>query len=385
MSNIIKGLITVAVLFAAVVMAYGLVVTAPAPKQVEPEEVATAIRVMTINQETVRLTVRSQGTVTPLTESDLIPEVSGKVEWISPNLVAGGYFTENEKLLKIDDRDYRTAVDRGRAAVDRAGAEEQHARFELGRLQELVKKKLTSQSSLESAIRAERIASAARTEAELALKQAERDLLRTEIRAPYAGFVRSKRVDQGQFVSRGTPVASVYSGDAVEVRLPLADRQLAYLNLPLGHRGAIAPEQQADVTLSTNYGGQEYSWKGKLVRTEAEIDARSRMVNAVARVTRDDDHQGPFLPVGLFVNATIEGREIDNLVVLPRAALRNQNQVLVVDADNRLRYREVELLRFDKDEVYIQAGLKPGEKVNLSPIQTVIDGMRVKLVASGQS
>ncbi|MFT7245136.1 MAG: multidrug efflux pump subunit AcrA (membrane-fusion protein), partial [Candidatus Azotimanducaceae bacterium] len=129
---------------------------------------------------------------------------------------------------------------------------------------------------------------------------------------------------------------------------------------------------------STHYGGQYYEWNGKLVRTEAEIDTRTRMVNAVVRVEEYKENDQPGLPVGLFVNASIEGRFAPGVAVLPRAALRNQNQVLVVDEDSRLRYREVELLRFEKDNVIISGGLKQGETVNLSPIQTVIDGMRVK-------
>jgi len=382
MSNLIKALLTLGVLFAAVVMAYGIVVTAPTPDQVEPEEVATAIRIQRVEKQAVQMIVRSQGNVEPLTESELIPEVSGTIKWISPKLVAGGYFTADEVLLQIDDRDYRSMVERGQAILSRAQAEDEHARFEFQRLDELVKKRLTSQSTLEGALRAQRIAAAALKEAEVNLAQAKRDLWRTDVKAPYTGLVRSKKVNQGQFVSRGASVASVYSADTVEVRIPLADSQLAFLDLALGQRGSLPLEAQANVVLSTQYGGQYYEWTGKLVRTEAEIDERSRMVNAVARVDNDRTSGRPPLPVGLFVHAEIAGRQIDNLVVLPRAAIRNQTQVLVVDADSRLRYRDIELLRFDRDQVYIKAGLEAGEAVNLSPIQTVIDGMRVKIASN---
>jgi len=383
MGNTLKGLMTVFVLFVAVIMAYGLVATAPEPKQVEPEEVATSVRVQTITKQQVRLKVRSQGTVEPRTESELIPEVSGQIEWISPNLVPGGYFEKDEVLLRIDDRDYRSTVERARAALNRAKAEDEHARYELSRLQELVRKRLASQSNLETAVRTQRVAGAALKEAEVSLNQAERDLRRTAIRAPYAGLVRSKKVDQGQFISRGASIAQIYAGDSVEVRVPLADSQLAYLDLPLGVRGELPAAKQSNVLLSTEYGGQHYEWNGKLVRTEAEIDARTRMVNAVVRV---DNQQAAGtnsvpLPVGLFVKVEIEGRLVDDVVVLPRAALRNQSQVLVVDDDNRLRYRDIALLRFDRDQVYISGGLAAGERINLSPIQTVIDGMRVKPVA----
>ena len=378
MNNVAKGLLTVMVLFVALIMAYALLATAPSPEQVEPEQVATAIRVQDIDVVSVQLSVRSQGTITPRTESALIPEVSGRVEWISPNLVPGGYFEQGEVLLRMDNRDLKASVERSRAALARAEAEAEHSRFEMERQQKLVKENLTSQASLESSIRAKRVSEAAVIEARVAFQQAERDLVRTELKAPYTGLVRNKNVDVGQFISRGSSIGSIYAADSVEVRVPLADNQLAFLDLPLGVRGELAPEDQANVTLSTHYGGHYYEWKGKLVRTEAEIDTRTRMVNAVVRVEGETVDDKPNLPVGLFVNASIEGRTADNVVVLPRGALRNQNQVLVVDAESRLRFRDVDLLRFEQDSVIIQGGLAEGDIVNLSPIQTVIDGMRVK-------
>ncbi len=376
-NNLIKAAMTVSVLFFAVIVAYGLVVSAPQPEMIEPEEVSTAIRVIQVHKGSTRLEVLSQGSVLPRTQSELVPEVTGRVKWMSPNLVPGGYFKADEILLSIDDRDYRSAVARNRASVTRARAEDEHARFELTRMQELVKNKLTSQSTLESALRTQRIAEASLLDAQISLEQAQRDLWRTEIRAPYDGLVRSEKVDLGQFISRGQTVASIYASDSVEIRLPVADRQLAYLDLPLGHRGELDPALAPEVILSTEYGGQQYQWTGKLVRTEAEIDSRSRMVNAVVRVENSTDRNQPPLPVGLFVAASIRGRLVDNVISLPRAALRNQAQVLVVDADNRLRFRPVKVLRFEQDNVIISAGLEDGEIVNVSPIQTVIDGMRV--------
>lgn len=381
MGNIIKGAMTVGVLFFAVIVAYGLVKTAPEPEQIAPEEMATSIRVIEVERSPVRLQVISQGTVVPHKESELIPEVNGRVSWMSPDLVAGGYFNKDDVLVKIDDRDYQSTVARAEAALSRASAEEELARFELGRMEELVKKKLTSQSSLEAVLRNHRIAEAALQDAKIALEQANRDLNRTEIRAPYDGLVRSERVDLGQYLSRGQSIASIYASESAEVRLPVADRQLAYLDLPLGHRGELSGDLAPEVIVSTDYGGRHYEWTGRLVRTEAEIDSRSRMVTAVVRVNNTDNPDQPDLPIGLFVNASIMGRAVDNVVTLPRAALRNQNQVLVVDEDKRLHYRGVQIMRFEDDNVLISGGLESGDVVNVSPLQTVIEGMRVNTIS----
>jgi len=132
------------------------------------------------------------------------------------------------------------------------------------------------------------------------------------------------------------------------------------------------------VLLSTEYGGKLYEWQGQLVRTEAEIDSRSRMVTAVVRVRAEDNPGQPELPIGLFVNAKIKGRWVENIVTLPRAALRNRNQVLIVDSDNRLTYRTVEIMRHENDNILISNGIDDGEVINISPIQAVIEGMQVK-------
>ncbi len=382
-SVLIKGVMTTGVIFFAVIVAWGLVATAPQPDQMEPIEPVTTIRGLKVRKQQIRLEVFSQGTVLPRVQSELIPEVSGRVKWKSPSLVPGGYFRKDDVLLRLDDRDYRSLVGRSQASVARASAEDENARFELQRMQELVKNKLTSQSSLEKAVRLQKIAEAALADARIALEQAQRDLWRTQIRAPYDGLVRTEKVDLGQFITRGQSIASIYSSDSVEIRLPVADRQLAYLDLPLGYRGELADDIAPEVILSTEYGGDHYEWHGRLVRTEAEIDARTRMVNAIARVDNDSTEGTPPLPIGLFVHAVIKGRIVDDIISLPRAALRSQNQVLVIDSDNRLRYRTVEVMRFQKNDVIISAGLENGETVNISPIQTVVDGMRVNPVFPG--
>ena len=159
-------------------------------------------------------------------------------------------------------------------------------------------------------------------------------------------------------------MATLYAVDQVEVRLPIADRQLAFLNLPVGQRGALPEGRQPAVQLSADYAGRTLGWPARIVRTEAEIDVASRMVNVVARVEADSHADLP--AVGLFVEAEIEGLLVDDIVVMPRNVLRNGNRVLIVDADNRLRFRDIEPLRLYQDDVLIRSGLAQGERVCLS-------------------
>ena len=245
------------------------------------------------------------------------------------------------------------------------------------RAEELVGRQLISRSDYEARVRSARVAESSVADAHLVLQTARNDLDRTIITAPFAGLVRSEQVDIGQFINRGSSIAEVYATDALEVRLPIADQQLAYLNIPLNQRGEMSPEFAPQVSLTAEYAGRKLAWTGYLARTEAQIDPGSRMVYAIARVSADDaDINAP--PVGLFVQAEIEGIAEDDIVVLPRSTLRNGNQVLVVDSENRLHFRDVEVLRVYRDDAYISAGLEAGERVSISPLQTVVDGMRVQ-------
>jgi RND family efflux transporter MFP subunit len=207
--------------------------------------------------------------------------------------------------------------------------------------------------------------------------RAQRDLERTVLRAPFDGIVRQENIDVGQFVRRGSEIARLYATDAMEVRLPIADEQLAFLGFRLGQR--FDPAEAPRVTLSAPFGGAEQRWEGRILRAEGELDARSRMVHLVARVESPE----PAPPLGLFVSASIDGTLAQDIITLPRSVLREGNQVIVINEDNRLELRPVTPLRFFEDDVLIQAGLATGERVCLSPLQTVVEGMRVQPLEQG--
>ena len=378
-----KLLLPIAVLAIAMLGAVLLVAT-QSPLAGRPNERSfRAVRVMPVEMIPVRLDVFSQGTVSPRTESELIPEVSGRVIWTSPALVSGGYFEQGAALLRISSEDYAAARERARAALARARSEDEHARQVLARRRGLSERAVVSEAALDDALRAARVASANLREARVVLEQAGRDLARTEVRAPFTGRVREERVDVGQFLNRGQAYATLYATDLVEVRLPIADAQLAYLELPLWEAIPTAEFELPEVTLSARFAGREREWRGRLVRTEGEIDARSRLVHVVARIANGPASEALPLPVGLFVQARIAGREIDGVAVIPRQALQAPGRVFVVDGEDRLRFRDVEVLRIQGDDALIARGLDPGERICISPIQTPVDGMRVQPVAAG--
>lgn len=369
-----------------------LVALRPTVEARAPEPVAPLVRVVVAEPRPVEIRVRTQGTVVPRTESDLVPQIAGEVVWVSPNLVSGGFFDEGEPLVRIDPSDARVEQQSARAALARATSEFQRAETELSRQKQLMARGVTAQSRIDDAENAYRVADAAVREARARLSRADRDRSRTELSAPFQGRVRTKDVDVGQFVNRGASIATLYAVDWAEVRLPLPDRELRWLDLPLGYAAQDKDGPGPEVTLRAEFAGKPREWQGRIVRTEGEIDARSRMVHVVARV--EDPYarfegKNPHVPlaVGLFVEAEIVGRTVPEAFVLPRSALYAANEeagdrVYVIDADDRLRVSPVEVLRTEREEVVIGDGLAAGDRVSISPLTAVVDGMRVRIADS---
>ncbi|WP_372747918.1 efflux RND transporter periplasmic adaptor subunit [Litorivivens sp.] len=344
-------------------------------KPIEPHY--PTVEVVHVKPQPTEVEVYSQGTVRPRSETALKPEVSGKVVWISPQLVNGGMFDQGERLLVIDDTDYRSALASSKTALVRAEVEHDHARREWERTNSLYNRKLASETQRDQARRSFRLAEATLNEAKIQREQAQANLARTVITAPFAGRVRKESVDFGQYLSRGENIATLYATDFYEVHLPIGIEQFVYLDIPPGTQGVLPPDGTVPVTIAGNVGDREYFWEGQLQRTEGEIDAATRLVYGVVTVeNRVQPGHAPLL-VGMFVKASIQGKVFDNVVTLPRSALRDNHRVLVVDDESRLQFRNVNILRIQGEEVLIQSGLNDGETVCVSPLSIAVEGMRV--------
>ncbi len=353
----------------------------PAPVEI----VLPLVRVAELIPTNHQFRVMTQGTVSPRTEINLVSEVPGRVVDIASAFTEGGFFDEGDVLLSIDSRDYELAETRAKATLAEARTRHQReqAEAEIARNEwKQLGKGKPSPLLLREPQLAE--ASAIVDSAQANLQIAQRDLERCEIKAPFAGRIRVKNADVGQYLNRGEIVARIYAVDYAEVRLPLALDQVGFLNLPLDYRGEAAPRYGPRVLLSTRIGQQRHEWEGRIVRTEGEIDSRTRMITAVARVdnpyARSVDWNRPPLAVGLFVEAEIVGETVEQVYVAPRSAFRPNRGMLVVDGSGRMRYREVEVLRLGSDFVVFRGGVEEGDRVCVSPIDVVTDGMQVRIL-----
>ena len=373
-------LLSLAVVIVGVGIAGLIIATGPKLDPQPPTPNAPMVRAATAVQETVQLSAITHGTVLPRTESELVPEVSGRVIAISPNMVSGGFFRKGDLLLEIDPLDYEVSLEQAKAALSSTRSELTNAKKAHERQLDLAKRQSTSQSQKDDALNRLRLAHASLREARARLMRAERDLQRTRVIAPYDGRVRNEKVDIGQFVNRGAPIANLYATDLAEVRLPLHDEELAYLDLPLA--GTPFNNREPTVVLRAQFAGQQHTWEGRVVRTEGELDPRTRMINVIAQVEapyKQTDNRPP-LAVGLFVEAEIIGHLVNNIFVLPRSALQPNEQIYVVGNDNRLQFRDVTILRSVDENVYITDGIRPGELLCLSPVNNAVPGMLVQPV-----
>lgn len=380
-----KTVAPIAVFVASAAVFAAMVVTRPSAESTRPGPVAPVVSVVRVEPAPIRLPITAQGTVEPRTESDLVAQVAGQIVWVSPQLVAGGFFDQDETLLRIDPRDYQIALEGARAALARADSDLAHAEANLERERSMRRSGASSRARLEDAERDFARARAALREARVRVERAGLDLERCEVGAPFAGRVREKHVGRGQFVTAGVLIARVFSVDHAEIRLPISDADLAFLDLPLTAalaRASVETPTGPKVVLSAEFAGERHEWEGHVVRTEGALDPRTRMVNLVARVSdpygREPGGDAPPLPIGLFVEASIEGRLFEGVFELPRSALRRRDSVWVVGDDGRLENRRVQVLRSIGDRSFVRAGLAPGERVVTSALEPAIDGMPVR-------
>ena len=386
MSRLSK-LLPILILLLATAAAAALVLTKSKPEKREIESIVPVVRVHTVELIDHRMTVISQGTVNPRTQSVLVPEVAGRVIEVSASFAPGGFFEADELLLRIDAYDYRQALvgaqsvhAQARLRLAQVEAEAQLARDEW---QELGRGEANPLALFEPQLAQAKAALAA---AVAGVEQAQMNLRRTEVRAPYAGRVRTKQVDLGQVVAPGAPLATIYAVDLAEVRLPLPDDELAFVDLPLGYRGESDGNRGPETILRAEFAGEVHEWTGRIVRTEGMIDPVSRMIHTVAQVRDPYGRSKPGRPplaVGLFVEAEIVGKTVENVAVIPRAALRPDGRVLIVDGDERLRFRDIEVLRAMKESVIVESGLADGDRVCTTVLSAVIDGMRVVVREDG--
>jgi len=345
-----------------------------------PERPAPMVEVITAAPADHELRVRTQGTVRAKTQVELAAQVAGRVVKVSENFADGGFFQAGDILLTIEPDDYEFALARTEAALAQA---EQRLAEERGRSRQAERewRELGSAEANDLFLRKPQLRAAelAVTAAEADVAAAKLALDRTIIRAPFDGRVLQKRADVGQFVGNGTPLAQVYAVEALELRLPVSDAQLALLpeSLLTSSGGLVG----ASVAITVNIGDKVWNFSAPIVRAEAEIDRRSRVANLIAEFSGSPEiKEGrPELTPGVFARAEIMGRPVPGVIELSNSALSPDGHILVVNEQSVLERRDVAVVNREKDRVWI-SGIGEGEAVVAQLNNTLFPGLRVQMM-----
>ena len=376
-------LLAIGIIAASIGASAVLIMFKPVAEPKQFSEKLPSVSTLQVQPKKMQIPVYSRGIIKPRQEVQLVSQVTGEVLEVNRKFAAGGFVKKGELLLKVDRANYLADQAKTRASLSasevRLAQIEARARIS-SRGRDCTKDRLGCMIPQLNESRSSVKASKA------ALDLATRQLQKTSVRAPFDGRVRQAVVSQGQFVTTGLTMGIIYATDFAEVRLPLTDNMFSVINLP---NDQTLSEDAALVTLKSGNGREDYFWQGKLVRTEASIDPQTRLIHVVAQISRPftQDKSQPNRPPlndGMYLEAQIAGRWYEGVYEIPRQALRNGHEVWLLD-DDKLRVRPVSVLYRGKQNVYIDSGLSPNDKIVMTQLDSVVDGMQVIPVSNSES
>ena len=369
---------------AVVIVITAIIVTSLYRNKPEPEVGEAAInRIGVYVERATRTGARAEvtvyGEVRPRVQIDVISEVSGRVTRVSPRFTEGGSIGAGGALLTIEDRDYVLAASEARARLAARRLELEQALADA----DVAKKQLAGEANpSDLALKKPQIAQARASlqAAELSLARAESDLSRTQISLPFDARITETMVDEGQYVGAGRTVASVFSTDVAEVRLPLTDADIAALGVPIGYEADEGAGLR--VQLSTDIAGATREWTGRLVRLDASLDPRTRATFGTVEVANPFDVADGDMPMapGLFVAADIEGRTLADVLAIPAAGLRAGGRVFIMNDDDLLEVRSVIVAHATASVAYLSSGVEEGDRIIVSPIRNPVAGMALSAI-----
>ena len=357
----------------------------PEPEQADEKFAGLSVFAERVQREDLNFTVKAQGEVRPQREIVVAPQIAGRIAFVSPDFIDGGFIRRGQVLVRLETADYQLAVVRAQSGV--ASAEQRLARevaeAEVAR-QDLDNLGITDSSPLARREPQMAEAQAALESAKAQLADAELALSRTAVVAPFDGRVREETVDVGQFASPGQSLGRVFATDVVEVALPITDAQLGQLGIPLAF-AETASAKGPRVIFSAPVGGVERQWEGRVTRSSAAVNSQTRLINVIAELNdpygAGSDNGAPMAP-GLFVTAEVDGTRIENLLVAPRSAIRGGNNIFVGEPENgALRIFPVDLVYSSSDGAWFRSNdVEVDDLAIVSPIRGSNDGMSITIL-----
>ncbi len=376
--------LSIAILGCGVALAVYYLKTGPEAKPKKRQASPPLVQATEIHFGRHRLTVNGMGAVLAAKEINLTPGVGGEIIAMSDNMVPGGFFGENETLVRIDPIDYQLAIERLQSEVAKAQNDielemgnQRIARKEFEILGEAVtptEKKLMLRDPQLG------IKKASLLGVKATLAQAELDLKRTRVHAPFNGVVLSRSVNLGSRMSESTVLARLVGTDQFWLKLAIPAEQLAWINFPAnGRKGS-----EVQIFLQEKRPGGSFR-TGRVLRAAADVEEQGRMATVYVAIEdplclQPENRQKPRLLLGSFVRAEIEGIELPTVAAIDRIHLREDNTVWLLKDDNTLEIRKVRIVARTRDQVFVESGLTEGEQLIVSALSSPVPGSPLQLM-----
>ena len=385
-SSLIKKALPVIIVFAGIMMFILLTALRKEPEKIEIENTGALVSVVEVKKSDRNISIMGTGNVLPRDEVTVLPQITGKIDWASPNFEKGGSFRKGETFIRIEQSDYILGVRRAKAALAQAeyglqvaGANADIAKKEwdivTSKHQILIDsgdKKLSEPDSLVLQIPQLLQAEANLESAKASLELTELNLERTEVKAPFNCRIRQHLASEGQLVSPASPIAKIYGTDIVEIEVGLHIADLAWIKVP-----------GAEAIVKLNTGEKDYSWEGRVDRNTGTVDEIGRLAMVIVQVKnpfKRNSEYAPELSIGSFVSVEILGRTIENIFPVPRYAVRANSTVWVAADDNTLQIKKVNVEKMNSTEALISEGLSENDKVVLTNLTGVAPGLKIRPV-----
>lgn len=390
MSRVTRVLAPIAVVGLAIGVAVILVKTASRPQRASKPPKPALVEVVEARIGDERAAVVAMGTIVASRSVTLRPEVTGRVVEQSASLVPGGRVKKGETLLRIDARHYQLAAQQAESNVQRSQFE---MKVEEGRKQIAAREwKLvgdaakTTDAGKALALREPHMESveAALASSKSALERAKLDVSRTVLRAPFNAMITDEAVDVGQLVGPTNNLATLVGTDTFWVQVSVPMTTLPWIDVP-----GVSAEEGSSARIVQDIGATPIEREGRVVRLLGDLDPKGRMARLLVEIDdplgleRERDGGLPLL-LGAYVRVDIEGKTLENVVVVPRRAVREDGTVWIATKENQLLMQPVHVAWRGRDDVYVDRGLSPGDRVIVSRLVTPVPGMKIRTAGDAE-
>lgn len=377
-------LLSIGIVAAAVAIAVWMMKTGPEAKPQPTEPFATLVEVTKADVTSHKTVIEAMGTVSPAREVDLKPQVSGELIEISDNFLPGGLFRSKETLLKIDPADYELIVkqlagDLARAeselAVERGNQSIAQNEYEL--LGEDV-----SDDDLALVLREPQLKAveAAVQTSRAKLAKAKLDLARTTLKAPFNAVIKSRMVNMGAHVNENTTLATLVGTDEYWIEALVPTHQLKWIQIPRtdSEKGSLVR-----VYDEASWGKGPFR-TGHVIRLAADLEEQGRMARLLVSVPdpmamEPENADQPRLLIGSYVRIEIQGIELKSVTPVDRHLVRNGDYVWIMDTDNTLDIRLVEIVFRTRDQVMVSKGIRTGERLVVTRLAAPVQGLPLRI------